>query len=83
MPRMDGTGPDGKGSMTGRGKGRCDPSRPAKGGYGLNQSSRSPISRFDGAGWWRRLPYHLARPGGTGAFGGRDRDGGRRRGRGR
>ena len=25
MPRMDGTGPSGKGSMTGRGMGKCNP----------------------------------------------------------
>ncbi len=25
MPRFDGTGPEGKGAMTGRGQGRCNP----------------------------------------------------------
>lgn len=54
MPQMDGTGPDGRGSMTGRGRGRCaGPGQNAEGMMGRGRgmgSGRSCRRGFGGAG---------------------------------
>lgn len=52
MPGMDGTGPDGKGPLTGRGLGRCGDGLPRRGaglrrGFGRGLGRRMNISRKD------------------------------------
>lgn len=44
MPRMDGTGPEGRGSMTGRGRGRC---------AGPARNVEDTMGRERGRGWGR------------------------------
>ena len=47
MPKSDGTGPMGKGSMTGRGRGTCNP---AGGNFSDNERGRPNLSRGSGQG---------------------------------
>ena len=68
MPRQDGTGPEGKGSMTGRGAGKC-------GGQNKNQDGSAVSNAPLGGG-----PNNTG--GGRGTDGGRGRGGGGGRGRG-
>ncbi len=44
MPRGDGTGPEGKGSKTGRGQGDCNPKKP-RNTTGQGSSRRVPRNR--------------------------------------
>ena len=53
MPRFDGTGPGGKGAMTGRGQGRCNFAGPADGsvrGKGSGRGQESGRCRGKGRG---------------------------------
>lgn len=61
MPALDGTGPAGRGPMTGRGMGCCarvvEPGTPAAGpgcGMGFGRG-RGSWGRGGGRGWWSRL----------------------------
>lgn len=45
MPRLDGTGPEGKGPMTGRGLGKCNPNNKT-----INKPLFKKAQRRDGTG---------------------------------
>jgi hypothetical protein len=64
MPRGDGTGPQGQGAKTGRGRGKCNPQEPSsgpqnqrgrgpgrQGGQGRGKSGRQGSSIGRGYGW--------------------------------
>jgi Family of unknown function (DUF5320) len=51
MPRFDGTGPEGKGAMTGRGQGRCNPDgSPYNSQRGMGMDGGQAFGRGQGAG---------------------------------
>ncbi len=53
MPGFDGTGPEGRGSMTGRGLGNCNPNTQDQTNQtAQNQPNPRPVNRF--FGWFRR-----------------------------
>jgi hypothetical protein len=86
MPRFDGTGPQGKGSMTGRGMGRCTPQNTdpqnttPQNVQDANQNNVpiAPTNRF--FGWFRN---GFGRGNGQGLGRGRNQGTGRGLGRGR
>lgn len=43
MPRLDGSGPQGEGALTGRGDGRCAPAQPKAGTQGVPVTGRRPL----------------------------------------
>jgi hypothetical protein len=61
MPGFDGTGPLGRGPMTGGARGYCvvgwNPSR--RGGFGLRRAPRWGF--YGGGGWWDRAPAYWDR----------------------
>ena len=50
MPRLDGTGPEGKGSMTGRGMGSCNTGNPNGIGRGMGRGLGRGMGRGLGRG---------------------------------
>jgi hypothetical protein len=78
MPGLDGTGPSGRGPMTGGARGRCSPEDASAPRYGAGSQNNA------GTGLGARLPFfgrRRPRRGLRGLFGGHGFRGGRGRGR--
>lgn len=80
MPRLDGTGPNGQGPMTGRRMGNCNVNNNVNANLGDTGNQPAPVAGFGGAGFCDGSRKRIR--GNSGGFGGGFGGGGRGFGRG-